>query len=127
MTLLNALETDKHDFESAKTLLTEALASSETRIFSLIRSLTELSLSYTDDPYEYIAKVKNIQEAIKKLKVNIDHFLQFFVWHGLNDSFNPLTPKPDLGSGSPIPEGVPRCVFERQYFFFKKSPSRYYS
>lgn len=87
LVLLNALETDKHDFESAKSLLIDALASNETRIFTLIKSLTELNLSYTDDPYEYIAKVKSIQEAVGNLKIDVNHILQYFVWSGLNDSF----------------------------------------
>ena len=86
-TLLNSLEADKQTYQSAKDLLTAAFASEEKRKFASISKLTELNLGYNDDPYAYISKVKMISESVKSLSINSDDFLQYFVWKGLNKSF----------------------------------------
>ena len=64
-TLLKSLEADKQSYEEAKKLLICAFASPENRKFSTISKLTQLKLSYEDDPYEYISKVKMLQESVK--------------------------------------------------------------
>ncbi|XP_066947446.1 uncharacterized protein [Macrobrachium rosenbergii] len=46
-----------------------------------------MKLTYEDDPFEYISKIKYITESIKKLKIDVDFFLQYFFWSGLNESF----------------------------------------
>ena len=87
LTLLKSLETDKQTYKSAKELLTAAFASEIKRKFSTIRQLSDLKLSYQDDPFEYISKVKKVSESVKTLKIDSDDFLQFFIWKGLIKSF----------------------------------------
>ena len=55
-----------------------------------MRQLTELNLDLCDDRFEYVSKVKNIVENVKKLNVSLDQFLQYFVWRGLDDRFRNL-------------------------------------
>ena len=87
LTLLNSLETDKQTYKSAKELLIAAFASETKRKFSTIRQLSELNLAYQDDPFEYISKVMKICESVKTLEIKSDDFLQFFIWKGLNKTF----------------------------------------
>lgn len=86
-TLLNSLEADKQTYEDAKGLLISAFASPETRKFSTIQKLSELSMNYKDDPFDFISKVKMLSESIHVLNIVSEDFLQYFVWSGLNESF----------------------------------------
>ncbi|XP_068215919.1 uncharacterized protein [Palaemon carinicauda] len=42
------------------------------------------------DPYAFVASMKTIMNAFKKLDVKVDDVLQYFIWHGLNDRFQSL-------------------------------------
>ena len=86
-TLLKSLEADKQTFKSAKELLITAFASEVKRKLNTISRLTELNLGYQDDPFDYISKVKNLHESVKTLNMKTDDFIQYFVWRGLNQSF----------------------------------------
>ena len=85
--LLTSLEFSNHTYDEAKKLLTDALASPVIRKNNLIKQLSQIKLNYNDEPFEFISKLRNIFEALKKLKVNIEDFICFFAWQGLNDSF----------------------------------------
>ena len=85
--LLKSLEADKQSYKDAKDLLISAFASSDVRKFSSITKLTRLKLGYNDDPFEFISKVKMLQESVKNLDIKSEDFLQYFVWNGLNDNF----------------------------------------
>ena len=87
LTLINSLESDKLGYKYAKELLTEALASPDIQICDSIRQITELKLKSNTDPFEYISKVRLLTESIRKLKISEEHFLQYFVWRGLNECF----------------------------------------
>ena len=86
-TLIKSLEADKQNYKAAKELLTSAFASPENRKFATMKMLTELQLGYEDDPYEFISKVKMLQESVKSLDIKSDDFLQYFTWNGLNEKF----------------------------------------
>ena len=85
--LINSLESDKQGYTQAKELLQEALASTDVQINNTIKQFTDLKLDYRTDPFEFISKVKKLLENIDKLKISENHFVQFFVWRGLNDCF----------------------------------------
>jgi len=87
LTLVNSLESNRQGYLFAKDLLVEALASDEIQIFNTIRQISELKLSLKADPFEYISKVRLLSENVRKLKIDVDHFMQYFVWLGLNESF----------------------------------------
>ena len=90
--LINSLESDKRGYIHAKDLLTTALASKDNQTFNIIKQLSEMNMSYDSDSFEYISKMKNIMETVKRLQLNVDSFLRYFFWHGLNESFkNHLT------------------------------------
>ena len=90
LVLLNSLEAHNLGYIKAKELLEKALAFPEIQMFNTMRQLTELNLDLCDDPFEYVSKVKNIVENVKKLNISSDQFLQYFVWRGLNDRFKNL-------------------------------------
>ena len=87
LTLINSLESDKRGYDHAKDLLVSALASSDIRTFNVIKQLSEMKLEYGSDPFEYVSKMRNITESVKKLKLDADSFLRYFFWIGLNDRF----------------------------------------
>ena len=85
--LVNSLEADKQGYTHAKELLTKALASTDSQKFSVIKQLTELKLDIKGDPFEYISNMRLLKESSTKLKIDLDYFLQYFIWQGLNSSF----------------------------------------
>ena len=87
LTLVNSLEADKRGYVHAKELLLKAFASGDTQKFNVIHQLSELCLDKGDDPYEFISKVRLIIERVRKLNVDVDTIIQFFVWKGMNNQF----------------------------------------
>ena len=85
--LVDSLETTNHGYVKAKKLLEQALASGEIQIFNTIKQLSSLKLGNNDDPFVFVSKIKNLMEAIKKLKITVDHFIQYFYWNGLPPAF----------------------------------------
>ena len=86
-TLINSLEADKQTFKDAKRLLESAFASPENRKFAAMKQLTQLRLGYEDDPFEFISKLKMLQESVKSLDIKSEDFVQYFAWNGMNDRF----------------------------------------
>ena len=84
LTLINSLEACKHNYESAKELLTKAFASPLTQQYDVLRLLSEMKLGNTDSPYDYISKMRVISDSFKNLKISTDLVLQYFFWHGMN-------------------------------------------
>ena len=84
--LLNSLETSQ-GYTDAKKLLLDALASTALRKYNLIKKLSEIKMDYSDDPFEYVSKMRTISQASDKLQLTKEDFLQFFFWKGLNQSF----------------------------------------
>lgn len=84
LTLVKSLEIGKQTFESAKELLEKAFSSPVIQQYEVLERLSKLTLSVTDDPYEYIGKMRVITESFKTLKIDTDLILQFFFWRGMN-------------------------------------------
>lgn len=87
LVLVNSLEADKQGYTFAKKLLLKALASEDTQKFNVIRQLSKLNLDYSTDPYDFISKVRLIIERVRKLNVNVDEILRYFIWEGMNEHF----------------------------------------
>ena len=88
--LIESLESHNQGYAQAKSLLEKALASPDIQKFNTIKLLSEINLDNYDDPFEYVSKMKTIQENVKKLKITAETVLQYFFWSGLNDSFQKI-------------------------------------
>ncbi|XP_068225059.1 uncharacterized protein [Palaemon carinicauda] len=87
LTLINILDVQSQSYADAKALLEKALGSREVQIFNTIKQISSIKLSDDDDPFEYIGKVSNLVASVKTLNIDVDMFLQFFFWNGLNEKF----------------------------------------
>ncbi|XP_068219223.1 LOW QUALITY PROTEIN: uncharacterized protein [Palaemon carinicauda] len=85
--LLDSLETDKQTYEDAKLILRSALASPRFQKFTLIKQLTDMKMPYQTDPFAYVGQMKNFMESVKLLKMEVDDFLNYFFWNGMNSTF----------------------------------------
>ena len=85
--LVSSLESDKQGFSHAKELLTKAFASNDVQVANTIKELLSLKMLHTSDPYEYFSKVRTLMERVKKLDLDLDSFLQYFIWEGMNKEF----------------------------------------
>ena len=85
--LLNALDVSEHSYPIAKALLIEALASTETQKFNVIKQMSNLRLDYSSEPFEYIGQINSIHESMKSLSITSDDILQYFCWTGMNETF----------------------------------------
>ena len=87
LVLIETLETDNRSYASAKKLLDNAFASPSVVKHNIIRRISEMKLSYKDDPYIYISKINSLMDSVEKLKIDTECFLQHFFWGGLNEVF----------------------------------------
>ena len=87
MYLINSLETNNQNYTQAVNLFKRAFECKEMQICNILKQLSNLKLSRDDDPYQYISKVRNLQETLVSLKVTVNDFLHFFVWEGFNSVF----------------------------------------
>ena len=87
LVLVDSLESDKQTYDSAKTLLKSAFASTPVQIFNTIKQISQIKLLSNQDPFEYISKMRKLTESVNLLKIDSNQFLQYFFWVGLNDSF----------------------------------------
>jgi len=83
--IILSLEKNKQSYEEAKSLLTQAFASTLQQQFDAIEELLNLNFPYTKDPYIFISEIRVIIESFKNLKIEINHVLQFFIWKAMND------------------------------------------
>ena len=83
--LVQSLDIGSQSYNSAKDLLTKAFASVVTQQFETIKRLSELKFSLKS-PYEYVGKLRQIQESFKSLKITSDIVLQYFFWQSLPES-----------------------------------------
>ena len=87
LTLVASLEVEKLGYQHAKSLLEKAMGTKEVVMFNTIRNIINLKMSDSSDPFEYISKWTKHIESVRKLELNEDSFLQFFIWEGLTDDF----------------------------------------
>lgn len=85
--LIDCLEPQQQTYEEAKKLLSAALASHEVQVFNILKQMTDLKLTYSTEPFQYIAEIKKIMNAFQCLNITPDDILQYFVLRGMNDSF----------------------------------------
>ena len=87
LVLMESLETDNRSYVSAKKLLDNAFASPAVVKHNIIRRISEMKLSFKDDPFIYISKMNSLMDSVEKLKIDAEAFLQHFFWVGLNEVF----------------------------------------
>ena len=85
--LLDSLEVDKQTYDDATNLLRSALATPSLQKFNLIKQLAQMKLDSDTEPFNYISLMRNIKESVKTLKLEVDDFLRYFYWEGLNENF----------------------------------------
>lgn len=85
--LIDSLEADRQVYSEAKKLLNDALASPAVQKFNTIRQLSEMKLTYDDEPFEYIGKMRKIQQAVEALSITSEDIMQHFFFNGLNENF----------------------------------------
>lgn len=66
--------------------MTETFASKIYEKLNAIKRLSELKLSYDDNPYDFIREVRVNKDLFNTLKIDIEVILQCFVWNGMNSS-----------------------------------------
>ena len=85
--LIDSLDPDMQTYGDAKELLMSAFATSSLQKFNIIKQMSEMKLTYADEPFKYISDIKKIQQAFSKLKVTVEDVMQYFFLYGLNESF----------------------------------------
>ena len=85
--LIDSLEVDKQTYNSAKALILKAIASPEKQKFNTIKQISQMKMSAKTDPFEYISKLKNVKENVKKLNIQVDDVLQYFFLDGMEEEF----------------------------------------
>ena len=85
-TIIRSLKSSKHTYDEAKKLLEEAFCSQDTQRFKAIQELSAMKLSTDGEPYEYVAKMRQISESFETLKIDSNHILQYFFWFGMNEA-----------------------------------------
>ena len=86
LTVIESFTVTDYDscYDEAKKLLSEAFDSAEKSKRATINALSELKLNYNEQPYNYIASVRTIQDEIKSQNLNVDDFIRHFIWNGFN-------------------------------------------
>ena len=85
--LVESLDVDKQSYVTAKTLLNEAFDATLTGKHEIIQLLSKLNLPKNGDPYSFIGDMRTVQSGIKSHAITMDDVVQYFVWNGLNNSF----------------------------------------
>ena len=85
--LIDSLESTEQSYQCAKKLLEEAFASPITQKFNVIRKVSQMKLSKSDDPFYYVGQMRTLKESVTNLNIDVESFLQYFYWHGLNKEF----------------------------------------
>ena len=65
-------------------LLEKAFLDIDLLNFKAMKQVVKLKLGPSDDPYCFISKLRNAHESVTLLNLTVDHFLQFFLWEGIN-------------------------------------------
>ena len=86
-TLVDSLDVEKQNYESAKQLLEKAFDCKQTAKFETIGRLSRLKLSYDQDPYSFIGEMRSIITEFENLEIKTEEVIQYFLWNGLNDRF----------------------------------------
>ena len=85
--LIESLDSNKQNYSSAKDLLLRALASQKVRKFDTISRITKMKMGPKDEPFDYICEMQATSENVDALQIDVDDFLEYFYWTGLNSEF----------------------------------------
>ena len=85
--VVDSLESTSQTYNDAKELLEKAFLDIDLQNFKAMKQVVELKLGPSDDPYCFISKLRNAHESVRLLNLTVDHFLQFFLWEGINNKF----------------------------------------
>ena len=85
--LIDSLESNKQSYDCAVALLKSAFDSRSIQVSNTIKQLSQMKLTYNQDPFEYISMMRKITEAVDLHKITSKEFLNYFFWSGLNDLF----------------------------------------
>lgn len=83
LALVKSLEGTSQTFACAKALLQQAFATPVIQQYKALQRLTELIFT-GENSYEYVSHMREIIDSFKRLKIDIDIVLQYFIWSGLN-------------------------------------------
>ena len=73
--LLDSLDVTEQLYEVAKDLLKKAFDNEVESKFDVIKRMTELKLSYNDDPYTFIGDMRTVVAEVESLKIHVDEII----------------------------------------------------
>ena len=85
--LINSLETTSESYSNAVRLLNEAFACPINQKYNVIKKISQMKLSLSDDPFNYISQMRSLIASVNSLEIDVNSFLIYFFWSGLNDEF----------------------------------------
>ena len=85
--LVDTLDIDQLSYFTAKKLLQEAFDSTVNSKYEIITLLSDLYLPKNSDPYRFIGDMRTVLSGIRSLSITVSDIVQFFIWKGLNSSF----------------------------------------
>ena len=85
--LLDSIDNNNQNFQSAKDILMKAFANQVQVRQCVIEQISELQLKDDNEPFEYIGKITNLNNAVNDFEIESAHILEYFIWHGLNNKF----------------------------------------
>ena len=116
--LIDSLDVDEQSYEVAKSLLIKAFSSDIVRKFSSIKKLSEIKMSVHGDPYDFIGEMRNIINLFRKLNIDIETVLTYFIWNGMTENFqNQLIQI--VNSNKPSLDQIEENVFEAAKRFIR--------
>ena len=86
LTLIASLSPSNQSYEAAVALLEEAFASSVSQKYEVVRRLSELKLTYSGNPYEFVSEMRVICDLFKTLKIDTEVILQYFIWNSMTSN-----------------------------------------
>ena len=125
LTLAKSLQGDNQSYTAAKDLLTQAFASTTSQKFETINKLSNLSLPYNGNCYEFVGSLKLIRQSFDNLKITVDDILQFFVWRAmpisLQNQFISIT-----NNNKPSLDEIEKNIFSaiERFSSIKKQPDK---
>ena len=85
--LIESLDPARQTYAKAKEILTAALASRPLQVSNVLNQLTEIKMTYSTEPFEYMAIMQRIRQSFEKLVITTDEVLEHFYFKGMNETF----------------------------------------
>ncbi len=81
--MVESLTLLQRSYTAAKDILFKSFAEEIPQKFSVIQKFTELALKNNGDPYIFYAEFTKLIETVKEDKIDLDNFMQYFIWNAL--------------------------------------------